>query len=126
MATEGAGPDLTFREHLKEGRFMIQKCGACGAFIFYPRLLCTECGASDLNWQQAKGSGTVYSTTVVRRKPDQGGDYNVAVIELAEGPRLMSRVIDIPPAEVSIGMPVLAKIDQTANGPLVVFRKGDN
>lgn len=126
MATEGAGPDLTFREHLKEGRFMIQKCGPCGTFIFYPRLLCTECGASDLNWQQAKGSGTVYSTTVVRRKPDQGGDYNVAVVELAEGPRLMSRVVDIPPAEVSIGLPVLAKIDQTANGPLVVFRKRDN
>lgn len=126
MATEGAGPDLAFREHLKEGRFMIQKCSACGAFIFYPRLLCTECGASDLSWQPAKGGGTVYSTTVVRRKPDQGGDYNVAIVELAEGPRLMSRVVDIPPAEVSIGMPVLAKIDQTANGPLVVFRKRDN
>jgi uncharacterized OB-fold protein len=124
MASEGAGPDAAFREHLKGGRFMIQKCGQCGAFVFYPRLLCTGCGASDLKWQEAKGEGTVYSTTTVRRKPDQGGDYNVAIVELAEGPRLMSKVVDVPPAEVAIGMPVRAAIDQTANGPLLVFRKG--
>lgn len=123
LASEGAGPDAAFREHLKGGRFMIQKCGKCGAFIFYPRLLCTECGASDLAWQEASGGGTVYSTTVIRRKPDAGGDYNVAVIELAEGPRLMSRVADVPPTEVAIGMAVKAAIDQTANGPLLVFRK---
>ena len=59
----------------------------------------------------------------MRRKPDSGGDYNVAMIELKEGPRLMSRVVDVPPAEVAIGMTVRAGIDQTANGPLLVFRK---
>jgi len=123
MADEGAGPDLTFREYLKSGRFMIQKCGGCGTFVFYPRLLCTECGASDLTWQAANGAGTVYSTTVVRRRAEQGGDYNVAIIELEEGPRLMSRVVDLPPTEVAIGMPVRAAIDQTAAGPLLVFRK---
>lgn len=123
MATETIGPDATFRENLKQGRFTIQKCGGCGTFVFYPRLLCTACGAAELEWQQAEGSGTVYSTTVVRRKPDQGGDYNVAVIELAEGPRLMGKVVDTPPAEVKIGMPVRADIEQTANGPLLVFRK---
>jgi len=123
MANEGVGPDAVFRGHLKDGRFMIQKCGACGAFVFYPRLLCTACGASKLEWQAADGGGTVYSTTIVRRKPDSGGDYNVAIVELKEGPRLMSRVVDVPPAEVAIGMPVRADIDQTANGPLLVFRK---
>jgi len=123
MTSEGMGPDATFREHLKQGRFMIQKCGVCEAFVFYPRLLCTSCGALDLKWQDADGSGVVYSTTVVRRKPDQGGDYNVAVIELAEGPRLMSKVVDTPAAEVAIGMRVRASIDQTTDGPLLVFRR---
>lgn len=123
MASESVGPDAQFREHLKNGRFMIQKCGKCGAFVFYPRLICTTCGAGELAWHEAGGGGAVYSTTVVRRKPDQGGDYNVALIELAEGPRLMSRVVDVPPAEVAIGMPVHAAIDQTASGPLLVFRK---
>ena len=123
MVNEGAGPDAVFRGYLKDGRFMIQKCSACGAFVFYPRLLCTACGASGLEWQAADGGGTVYSTTTVRRKPDSGGDYNVAIVELNEGPRLMSRVVDMPPAEVAIGMSVQAAIDQTANGPLLVFRK---
>jgi len=123
MANEGAGPDAVFRGHLKDGRFMIQKCGKCGEFVFYPRLLCTGCGASALEWQAADGGGTVYSTTIVRRKPDAGGDYNVAIVELKEGPRLMSRVVDVPPAEVAIGMPVRADIEQTANGPLLIFRK---
>ena len=60
---------------------------------------------------------------MVRRKPDQGGDYNVAVIELAEGPRLMSKVVDTPATEVAIGMRVRALIDQTADGPLLVLRR---
>jgi uncharacterized OB-fold protein len=123
MASEEAGPDATFREHLKQGRFMIQKCAECGAFIFYPRLLCTECGAGDLAFQEADGCGTVYSTTTVRRRAEQGGDYNVAVIALKEGPHMMSKVVDVPPADVAIGMPVRAEIDQTESGPLVVFRK---
>jgi uncharacterized OB-fold protein len=122
MANESRGPDAEFREHLKSGRFMIQKCRDCGVFVFYPRLICTACGGGELGWHEAAGSGTVYSTTVVRRKPDQGGDYNVALIELAEGPRLMSRIVDLPPAEVAIGAPVHAVIDQTASGPLLVFR----
>jgi uncharacterized OB-fold protein len=122
MASASVGPDAEFREHLEDGRFMIQKCGKCGAFVFYPRLICTACGAGELVWHEASGSGTVYSTTVVRRRPEQGGDYNVALIDLAEGPRLMSRVVDVPPAEVAIGMPVHAAVDRTASGPLLVFR----
>ncbi len=117
------GPDAEFREHLKADRFVIQKCGKCGTFIFYPRPFCTACGTKEIAWQQAKGIGTVYSSTVVRRKAEQGGDYNVAIIELAEGPRLMSRVVDMPPAEVAIGMPVRVAIEQTPGGPLLVFRK---
>lgn len=123
MANESTGPDAQFRDHLKGGRFMIQKCGKCGTFVFYPRLICTACGAGELSWQEAAGGGTVYSTTVIRRKAEQGGDYNVAIVELAEGPRLMSRVVDVPPADVAIGMPVHAAIEQAAGGPLLVFRK---
>lgn len=123
MINGSMGPDAEFREHLKSGRFMIQKCDHCGAFVFYPRLICTACGTGELAWQEAAGGGIVYSTTTVRRKPEQGGDYNVALIELVEGPRLMSRVVDVSPTEVTIGMQVHAAIDQTASGPLLVFRK---
>jgi len=86
-------------------------------------MVCPHCGAGEakLAWQKPSGLGTVYSTTVVRRKPDAGGDYNVALIDLAEGVRLMSRVEGIAPADVRIGMTVRAKIVTQDDGPLVVF-----
>lgn len=58
---------------------------------------------------------------MIRRKPDNGGDYNVAVVDLAEGPRLMSRVEEMLPGDVRIGMAVEARIKGTEKGPLVVF-----
>jgi hypothetical protein len=85
-------------------------------------VLCPHCGSPSLAWQPASGQGTVYSTTVVRRKPEQGGDYNVALVDLHEGPRMMSRVDGISPHEVVIGMAVRMKIiDDSKQGKLVVF-----
>lgn len=117
------GADLHWRRALEQGQFLIQRCAACGHAIFYPRMVCPHCGAGEdqLNWQSPSGLGAVYSTTVVRRKPEAGGDYNVALIDLAEGVRLMSRVEGIPPADVRIGMAVRAKIVTRDEGPLVVF-----
>src|SRR3546814_7529570 len=60
--------------------------------IFYPRAICPHSGSTNLEWRDASGRGTVYSTTVVRRKPDRGGNYNVALLDLEAGPRMMSRV----------------------------------
>ena len=68
------------------------------------------------------GRGTVYSVTVVRRLPDKGGDYNVALIDLEEGPRVMSRVDDIAPDEVGIGMAVRAYVGEVAGAPNVLFK----
>ena len=52
---------------------------------------------------KASGRGIVHSTTVARRRPEKGGDYNICLVTLEEGPRLMSRVIEIAPEEVKIG-----------------------
>lgn len=110
MPAPGPGPEKTFRDKLAEGRFEIQKCAACAKHVFYPRVLCPHCGASRLDWVTPSGNGTVYSSTVVRRKPADGGDYNVALIDLAEGVRMMSRVIDIPPGQVRIGQRVRSRV----------------
>ncbi len=115
-----AGPDIEYRRHLAEGRFMLQRSRGSGAFLFYPRVAEPMTGATDLEWIEASGRGTVYSTTVVRQKPP-APDYNVALIELAEGPRVMSRVVGIAPADVKIGMPVRARIVVEDDAPLVVF-----
>jgi uncharacterized OB-fold protein len=58
----------------------------------------------------------------VRQRPDKGGDYNVAIVELAEGARMLSRVQGIAPAEVAIGLNVEALIGATESGPLILFK----
>jgi uncharacterized OB-fold protein len=121
-ASATGGPEQAFAAALREGRFLIQRCTATGKHVFYPRVLSPHSGEATLEWVEASGRGTVHSTTVVRRKPDQGGDYNVALIDLEEGPRLMSRVEGIAPTEVAIGMPVAAAIIEEEGEPLVVFR----
>lgn len=117
----GPGPDHSFRQKLAAGRFEIQRCTACSRYVFYPRALCPHCGAPDVVWTAPSGRGTVYSTTVVRRKPEQGGDYNVAIIELDEGPRLMSRVEGMSPEQVCIGLQVTARISGAGENAVLVF-----
>jgi uncharacterized OB-fold protein len=115
------GPERIFRDALADGRFQIQHCTACNRHVFYPRVLCNHCGATALQWVTPSGRATVYATTVIRRKPDAGGDINIALVDLEEGVRMMSRVDGVPPARVHIGMAVTAQISGDAEQPLVVF-----
>lgn len=104
------GPEKQYLDKLAAGRFEIQRCAGCGRHVFYPRVVCPHCGGERLDWVAPSGRGTVYSTTIVRRKPADGGDYNVCLVDLAEGPRMLSRVATIPPDQVRIGMTVTARI----------------
>ena len=111
-----------YQAALDAGQFQIQRCKACQQAIFYPRELCPHCGSDQLAWETPSGKGTVYSTTVIRRKPDAGGDYNVALVDLAEGPRMMSRVEGMAPTDVKIGQAVQAEVIQHNGKGLVVFK----
>jgi uncharacterized OB-fold protein len=106
---------------LNEGRFLIQRCNGCAQAVYFPRELCPHCGHGELAWVQPQGSGTVYAVTTVRRKPDAGGDYNVSLIDLDEGVRLMSRVEGLPSTEVRIGQRVTARVEQHGGQGRVVF-----
>lgn len=119
--TTDAGPEAAYFLTLERGAFLIQKCGECDRSVFYPRTHCPSCGADRLRWIAPKGSGTVYSTTIVRRKPEHGGDYGISIIELDEGVRLMSRVEGVAPGDVTIGLRVRAKITSEHQRALVVF-----
>lgn len=99
---------------------MLQRARVSGVFVHPPRVAEPGSGAVDLEWVPASGRGSVHSTTVVRQKAP-AADYNVALIDLAEGPRLMSRVVGIAPTEVRIGMPVQARIVVEDDAPLLVF-----
>lgn len=119
--TDGPGPARAYEDALAQGVFLIQKCNQCAGHIFYPRLVCTHCGADDLRTVEASGDAVVYSTTVVRQGAEEGGDYNVALVELAEGPRLMSRVENVDPERVAIGMKLRLSLKDEGGKPVVVF-----
>ena len=122
-AAPPAGPEKQYHDQLAQGRFQIQRCQACARAVFYPRVICPHCGSDQLDWITPSGKGTVYSTTVVRRKPEHGGDYNVALIDLEEGVRMMSRVEGIALQAVAIGMAVQADVVDAGDGKLVVFKQ---
>lgn len=116
------GPDATFQAALSEGRIVIQRCGSCARHVFFPRVLCPHCGGGRLDWVEASGDGVVYSTTVVRQRPERGGDHNIALVDLAEGVRMMSRVEGLAPEDVTIGLSVRAFVGEAAGRPVVLFR----
>jgi len=113
-------PEQDFFAHLAAGRFMIQRSRSTGGYVFYPRVAEPGTGATDLDWVEASGRGTVYSTTTIRQKPPTP-NYNLALIDLEEGPRMMSRVDGIAPDEVRIGMAVAARVVREGDQSLVVF-----
>ncbi|MBD0416736.1 Zn-ribbon domain-containing OB-fold protein [Oryzicola mucosus] len=113
-------PDQDFEAFLAEGRFMIQRSRSSGNHVFYPRVAEPRTGSRDLEWVEASGDGVVYAVTVVHKRPPEK-DYNVVLVDLAEGPRMMSRVDGIAPDAVKIGMPVKAGIVTEDGRSFVVF-----
>jgi len=113
-------PEQQYEAFLAEGRFMLLRSRQSGRCFWFPRVAEPGTGSTDLEWVAASGAGTVYSTTVIRQKPPTP-NYNLALIDLAEGPRLMSRVDGIPPEDVRIGMAVRAKIVREGERPILVF-----
>lgn len=122
---DAKGPDQLFQRALAEGEILLPKCDDCGAYHFFPRVLCPHCHGVAISWKQATGKGRVYTTTVVRRSQNRGGDYNVCMVELQEGVRMMSRVEDIAPGEVAIDMAVTAFVGEAEGVPAVLFKPSE-
>lgn len=114
--SQGPGPEAQYRAFLDEGRFMIQRSASTGQHVFYPRVAAPGTGAMDLEWVEASGLGTIYSITVNRAR---GGDYNVALVQLDEGPRLLTRIEGVETAPV--GTRVKARIAEVEGEKVVVF-----
>lgn len=77
-----------------ERRLVVQRCGDCGRHQFYPRPFCLACQSLAVEWVESKGEGTIYSLTTVRIPvtPELPPPYQVAIVELAEGPRLLTNI----------------------------------
>ena len=101
-------PLAVYQAHLDKGELAYQWSPEARRAVFYPRVLCPFTGSDRLEWRLSAGFGTVYATTVTH--PRDGAPYNVALIDLDEGFRMMSRVEDVPPEAVKIGMRVRFRV----------------
>lgn len=116
------GPQAHYFLNLSRGNFEIQCCDACQRHQFYPRALCVHCGGTNLSWVVPSGRGVIYSFSIVRRREEAGGDYNVALVDLAEGVRMMSRIDGVALDQIRIGMEVQAQVLlREAHPAMVVF-----
>jgi uncharacterized protein len=118
-------PDVTaetepFWSATAEGRLVLPRCEHCDAVIWYPRAFCPACGSLEVTWFDASGRGSVYSFTIVRRAAppyDASAPFVVAYVELEEGPRVLTNIVECEPDDVEVGMPVEVEFHDTGEGP---------
>lgn len=123
---EPDGETRPFWDSIAEGRLRLQRCSACGRHVFYPRSVCPHCMSAQLDWIDASGRASVYSFTVVHRAPPGFADeapYVVALVELAEGPRMLTRLLDVDPGDAAVGMAVELAIG--GDPPLPYFKRSE-
>ena len=101
---------LPFWEAAIKHQLLIQKCRECGSYRFYPRSICPHCLSYEVDWVESSGRGQIYSFTVSyrARSAEFRADvpYNLAIVELEEGVRLMSNIVECKNTDLKIGMPV--------------------
>jgi uncharacterized OB-fold protein len=104
-----------FWDGLRDGELRIQRCEECERHVFYPRTVCPNCLSDRLEWVKVSGRGTLYSYTVVRRAMNpafqEDVPYVYAIVELEEGPRVTTNVVNCALEALRVDMPVKALYD---------------
>ena len=100
-----------------EGKLLLKKCNQCGQHHHYPRAMCPFCWSDKVEWVQAKGTGEIYTYTVTRR----GGPvpYCIAYVQLDEGPRMMTNIVDTDLDTIKLGQKVKVVFKKTEGGQSV-------
>ena len=103
-------------EGCRNHELLIQSCTKCGHRQFYPRIICTECMSDKLEWTRSAGRGRVLTFTICRLPVSEAyaGDvpYVIALVQLEEGPTMMSNIVECNPESVTTGMPVEVIFEQ--------------
>ena len=98
-----------FWEAASDDEFLVCTCNDCGLTYYYPRALCPDCFSDDIDWHPVEGTGTVYSYSVAERAagwPEEALPLVVAYVELSEGPRVLTNLVDCDPEAVEVGAAV--------------------
>lgn len=111
------------------GRLLLRRCHAlgCGRVHHYPREFCPHCWSEDVVWEEASGQAELYTWSVVHRNDlppfADRVPYVAAVVDLAEGPRMMTEVVDCPEPDLRIGLPLQAAFQAADGFTKPVFRR---
>ena len=107
-----------FWEGCRQGKLLLQYCDQCKMYQFYPRLYCMHCGADETRWVEASGRGSVYSFTIIRQNkaPEfvRETPYNVTLVQLEEGPRMMTSIVDCAPEDLRVDLPVTVVFEEAS------------
>jgi uncharacterized OB-fold protein len=126
-------PDDTTRpfwDAAREGRLLIRRCRACGRAHHYPRPFCPHCWSELVEWEEASGNASLYTWSVVHENDlppwPERVPYVAAVVELDEGPRMMTNVLDCAFDRLAVGMPLRVTFRSAGDEvTLPVFRPAD-
>jgi uncharacterized OB-fold protein len=102
-----------------DGRFQLQRCNECDTVLWFPRRHCPSCWTENVSTFNASGKGVIYSFTIIRKGAmayKDSGPFVVAYVELAEGPRVMTNIVDCDVETVKVGMPVEVVFHDTGEG----------
>ncbi len=105
-----------FWDGVKEKRLLLQRCKQCGAWLNPPRPMCPKCQSTEAEWVESSGKGKIYSWVTYNEAPDPAfkTPYAAVLIEMDEGPRMVSNLVDVKPEDIRIGMSVELTFEDVA------------
>jgi uncharacterized protein len=114
-----------FWDGTKQHKLLLKKCSKCGKIDHPPYLFCTNCWAEEHQWIESSGKGKIYAFSTVMLGAPPGFDidipYTIAMVDLAEGPRMLTTIVDSNPDDLKIGMDVEVVFDDLIEG-VTLFR----
>ena len=109
-----------FFDAARQGRLLIPVCTTCKRAHWYPRAICPFCASDKVEWREASGKGTIYTFSVMQRAKEP---YAIAHVTLAEGPTMLTNIVDCDFDRLRIGQPVAVVFQETEGGPPVPMFK---
>ena len=115
-----------FWDGLNAGKIVIQRCTECSTWVFYPRSRCSNCLSANLAWQEVSGAGVLYTFTLARQPTAphfaEEVPQKLAIVELAEGVRMTSTLVNVDAADIRVGMKLKPVFDKQAGVTLLRFQ----
>lgn len=121
------GETLPYWEACRREELLIQRCDSCAQYQFYPRAICAHCWVGNVQWVKSTGRGTVWTFTVTYQNRSPGFSdevpYVLALVELEEGIKMFTNIIQCEPRNVYIGMPVEVTFIKATNNVTIPYFK---